>query len=495
VNHWLLVILLLFFSVCNPPAVSGEGLAAEAIELYRQESYEEALQLLLAVDTSERSGLTSYYLGLAHKQSGDLAAAETAFRSALNSRLPEPRAALELASISLARDDLVEAETMIELAEQRMYKSAEAAYLRGELLLKKGDAAGATRSFTRAKSADPTISQQADIRIAQAYLNSNDRQSALDTLRNVITTNPDNELAEFAREYERRLSLMVDGGRNWRLFLGANYHYDDNAVVKPAGYVAGLNLPRKSDSSSSQSLRLIYDMPTGGEYILNSQYMLHNNSYLNLSEYSQLSQSLSLTPGYRLSGGSVSLPIAYSHTLLGYESYSWQLSAKPAYVALLSPGHVGQAAAGYARRGYYRHPADGHENRDADIYSAMLGYLYLYADGKGFANVRYEISREDADGQNWRNYGHRLLGDILLPLGEDTSLILSAEGSRQDFALNSNFAVHRQDRSLLISLALSRRLCHALYLNLHCFHAETDSNIPLYKYERNVATLGMELRF
>lgn len=494
-KRWLFLLVLLM-AIDSPQGYASEsGLTSEGIVLYRQESYEEALQLLLKADVLESSGLNSYYLGLVQKQVGDLEAAAASFRAALSAGVPEMNAAPELAAMLLASGELNEAEKLLVQAERGRIGPAETAYLRGELLLKKGDTVGAVAAFTAAKESNPAISQQADIQIAQAYLNVNDHRSALESLQTVITANPDNELADFAREYERRISNLADGSRNWRLFLGVNYQYDDNAVVKPSTTIPGLDLPQKEDSSSSQTVRLIYDMPDGGESFLQSQYTLHNNTYFNLSEYSQLSQTLSVTPGYRLAAGAISLPVAYNHTLLDYGSYSRQLSARPAFAAVLSPGHIGQASIGYARREFYNNPADPKENRSADSYAALLGYLYLYAEGKGFFNIRYELSREDARGRNWRNTGNRVLGDLLLPLGGDTSLILSLEGLWQEFERNSNYGAERRDSSLLLSLAMSRRLYRNLYMNLQYFHMRTNSNIPLYDFDRDVASAGVELRF
>lgn len=488
-------LLLLFCSLLLlPSAALSSQLTDEGIRQYRNESYEEALEFFRSADKSEPSSLNSYYLGLSLKHTGSPDEALQQFKSAISRTPPEKLAVVEIIAMNLANGDDAEAAKWIEWGEREKVSPAEISFLKGELLFRKGDPKGAENFYREAKKLDPELSQQADLQIAQARLSANDRDGARESLKAVIAHNPDNDLAGFAREFELRIQEQLVPSP-WRVSIGANYQYDDNAVSKSNTEIAGVSFPKRFDSSSSQTLRVSYDLPSESRWLFSGQYNFFNNSYFSLGEFSTQSHTLSLSPGYRFPALAVTLPLTYNYSLLDYRIYSYEISARPTLTYSLSPEHILQASAGYAKREFFIPPAAPSENRNAEIYSGQFGYIFLFAGGRGFFNMKYDSSFEDTVGDNWESYVNKLSMEMLIPVDKQTDIILSGEAGRSNYPANSFFNVKRNDTSLAASIGINRRLYEMLYLNAQYSHSTFYSNIALYEYRRNVYSAGLELRF
>ncbi|WP_243372535.1 tetratricopeptide repeat protein [Geotalea sp. SG265] len=491
----LRLLLLLVVTLLPSISLASQELLERGIAEYREERFEEAQESLAAAQQEQPlSSTAAYYLGLALKETGNPERAVANLKQSLKLDPPVTDAYPELIELLYQQNNLAEAEKFIAGAEKAGVRPARVSFLRGQVLAGTGDNQGATDAFVKARELDPALTQQVDFQLAQIYLKQGNREKAQESLESVISGDPSSDLAGFAREYQRRLTAAAP--RNWHLFAGVNLQYDDNVVVKPSQDIPGLVLPGARDWSSSQNLRLLYDMPAKGPWLFTTQYSLYNNSYFKRDEYSQLSQGITLSPAYRLTSGTMlSLPVSFNYTLLRYEAYANQVAVKPTATFFFAEDHLGQASFGYTRRNYLQNTA-AVENRDANGYAGQLGYIYIFAGEKGFFNLRYELSLEDAKGNNWSYLGNRLNADILLPITVKTNAIVALEGFWQNYSnAHSVYGLKRNDTTLTATITLSRQVVEGLFANLQYFHASDFSNIPLYEYDRNVYSAGVEVRF
>lgn len=485
------VISLLF--ITNGISYSSQ-LIDEGVALYRNENFEEALEVFKRVDSSEPSATNSYYLGLSLKNTGNRKDSLECFKAALSSNPPENRAAVELISIYISSGEYAEALKLIEWSEHERVSPAEVSFLKGEMLLKRGENEAAISSFTLAKNSDPSLSQQSDLQIAEARVRLNDFKGASEALRALISINPDNEISGFAREYEQRVSAAA-ARKPWRYFMGINYQYDDNAVVKPDRDIPGVQFPRRGDSSSSQNLRVLYDNLFSSGLTLSGQYTFYNNTYFHLDEYSQMSHTISLSPGYSNDYSAFTIPLTYNYSFLDYDRYSYQATVRPSAAFFLSPKQIAQFSIGFSKREYFSEQLIADENRGADIYSSSIGYLYLPGGGKGLFNLKYELSYEDTVGKNWRALGNKVSADFMAPLYDKTNFILTCELSRLNYPLHSFYGIKRNDTVFAGSATVTHEIFRQLFFNLQYFYTYGDSNIALYKYQRNLYSAGVEFRF
>ncbi len=489
-----ILLILVSILLLLPAAAYPSQLTEEGIRQYRNENYEEALEIFQSADKSDPSSLNSYYLGLSLKHTGSQNEALKQFNAAISKTPYEKIAVVEIIAINLANGDDAEASKWIEWGEKEKVNPAEISFLKGELQFKRGDMKGAENSYSEAKRHDPEFTQQADLQIAQARLSANDTEGAKESLKAVIAHNPDNELAGFAREFALRIQTQPVSSP-WRVSIATNYLYDDNAVSKPLSEVSGASFPKKNDSSSSQTLRISYDLPSESEWLFNGQYNFYNNSYFRLSDFSTQSHTLSLSPGYRFSALAVTIPLTYNYSLLNYSIYSYDITARPTLTLSLTNEHILQASTGYTKREYFSPPVDPVENRNAEIYSGQLGYIFLFDNGKGFFNIKYDSSFEDTVGSNWEAYINKLSIEMLIPIGNQTDIILSGETARLNYPVNTYYGLKRHDTTLAGSIGINRQLYEKLYLNAQYSHTTSYSDIALYEYHRNVYSVGLELRF
>ncbi|MFZ6016172.1 MAG: FecR domain-containing protein [Nitrospirota bacterium] len=92
------------------------------------------------------------------------------------------------------------------------------------------------------------------------------------------------------------------------------------------------------------------------------------------------------------------------------------ISATPTLSIALGPNNIGQFSLGYNKKDFLLPPTDVAEDRDANVFSASVAYIYLFLEGKGFLNLKYEMSKEDTNGENWDYSSNKGSINILIPL-------------------------------------------------------------------------------
>lgn len=491
-----LIVGILLFSLAvaatgHAAPTSAESATQLAIAEYKQENYEEALKLLMLIRTANWTTPTSdYYTGLCQKETGDYEEAATSLASALKGKPPVKDAAVELVSVLDNLDRPDEALKWVAWAEQERVKPHEIAFLKGKLLANKQRYSDALVAFNAAKTGSAEEDQQVDLQIAVVYAQQGKTKEASQSLKAIITRYPGTDVAQFATEYQQRISEAASAKR-WNLFAGVNYQYDDNAIAVPKLRSVRTDMRDENDSAFSESLRFEYDAPLGGRWAGNLQYSVQNSNYTRLHDVNALAHGLTLTAIHRDDILMTSLPLNISQTAIDYKNYSLQAGAKPTATVIFAPEHLGQASLGYTRREMYQN-GQGPDNRDANIYNGQLSYIFLFNEGQGMLNLRGEMFYEDTKGTEWRNLGSRVGTDALVPLCKKTKLILSMEGSWQDYRESVK---NRKDTTFIGSATINQHVVSNLYLNLLYSYTRAMSNDDLYDYQRNVVSTGFELRF
>lgn len=485
-------VMAVCLSVMCGVATAAPSATQQAIAEYNQENYEEALQMLTSARQVEgETALNRYYTGLCQKQTGDLAGAVASLKAALQAQPPVQDAAVELVALLINLEQLADAWQWVEWAEKEQVRPRDVAYLKGVLLAKQKRYHEAVVSFQNARTGLAETDQQIDLQIALAYAQSGKTRDARDSLKAIVTRYPGTEAADFAAEYDQRISTAAPHKR-WNIYAGISYLYDDNATLKSRESGASSDTRDQRDSAVSEYLRLEYDTPLAGQWSANLQYALQNNNYMRLHDYSMLVHGLTTSLIGRSENGLLALPLNLSHTTLDYRDYSFQVSFKPTLTALFNSRNLAQLSLGYTHRDMLQNNGLPGNDRTANIFNLQAGYIYLFADGRGLVNLRGEGFYENTTGNEWRNRGARAGVDLLAPLSAGTKLILTAEGCRQEYLDSSS---GRRDTTLVASATLNQQLTTHLYLNLQYYFTRAFSNVDLYDYQRNVITTGVELRF
>lgn len=470
----------------------------KGIEEYKAENYEEAAAALSAVRAQQpNSSIAAHYLGLTYKQMKEYKQAEANLRDAIRLTPPVKEAYIELAEVLYALDKLDEAESWTEKSEKEGINRANAYFLRGLILLKRGKQAEAEESFRKAKQLDPSLSQAADLQIAIAQLGTHRFEDAKKSLRTIQSMDPTTDLAAFAGEYEKSLEKTLQAYKPWQFRVGVAYQYDDNVVLQPSANIAGVEISGEKDSSIVGTFSATYSPLLNGPYFLYFRYDLYTNTYFHTNTHNLITQSISVNPGINIDNKAYSLPLTYSYVWVEQSGYMSLFTARPTMQIVMKPGHIGLLSIGYDRRDFSETPIDKDENRDSNVLSASVGYIHPYKGGRGIFSLIYEFSDDEATGANWANLGNRFSLSLLVPdIIKKTNLVISGDAFLQDYKnTHTIFKVKRKDRTYTGSAMFTVELLKALNLNVQYTHVRADSNIDIYEYNRNIYTAGIEYRF
>jgi len=499
VKLYVLVLIISVFLAIVPTLVSAaDDSLKTGIAAYRAENFEEAEGFLSAARMEKpESSAAAFYLGMARKQMADYPAAEQQFRDSLTLTPPVEDAYVELVEVLYVLEKLDEAMLWLEKAEKTGRKPGQVEFLRGLVLMKKGDNGKAVAAFKRAKQRDPALSQEADFQTALALVRERRFREAKKSLDLIREMDPSTDAASLALEYDRALTRTIEATKSWRLSAGVGYQYDDNVILLPSGGITGLSITGKADSSVVATFGAAYSPLTNGPLSFNAWYNFYSNTYFKTGSHNIIAQSLAVSPSYRIKNWSLSLPLSYSHAWLHERSYMGLISVKPTAQIAVTPEHIFQFSAGYGAQDLVQPPTDPNEDRDAKVLSLSVGYFRPFDNGRGLFNISYEFLNSNADGRNWDNTGNHLTASLLLPVGPgNTALVIAADALLQDYRnIHTVFDVRRKDRTYTGSANLRRDLGKGFVLNLQYSHTRADSNISVYDYNRNVYTAGIEYRF
>ncbi len=489
--------VILFLGLCIIPSLALAASLEEAIRQYRTENYEEALEILRTIPADGPQGsVAAFYIGLTFKQTGALRQAAEYLERSLRLSPRVNDAYTELTDVLLALGDVDGAARILEEAEANGIRSGALSLLRGLVLARQGKNDAARAAFLEAKAADPRLAPRADLQIAMLDVGERRYASARQALQAVANVAPGTELAEFAREYDTALANLMAAHRPWRWTAGLQYQYDDNVILKPSNDIPRGISSRQSDTALVGSLRADFSPLLEGPWTFLGQLAATGVRHESINTHDFTSLSLALIPGRSLgSGTQLTLPVTASHSWLDGQRYSITLGVRPTLLTTLAPGHLFQAALGITRRELMEDALMDDENRDGFMGTAALAYLKPLGQG-GLFTLGVELSRDEAQGVNWRNTGWRPYVSILYPLTSTLSALASGDFSFQDYdGEHTVFETHRRDTTTTGSVGLIWRPWDWGKCTLQYTHVDAQSSIAIYEYTRNLYTLGFEASF
>lgn len=486
---------------CGAPTLAGT--LEEGIAQYRAENFEEALSLLQRARTEQPgSAVAAFYLGMARKQAGDLPGAVKDLTDAATLKPPVLDSYLELADAFHTLGDDDRALEWVQRSEAARVTPARTAFLKGTVLAGQGKRDEAIASFEQAKRLDAALTQPADFQIAIVMAGSRKFSRARDALRAVVAADPNSEIASYAKEYEQSFTKILESYRPLRLAVALNYLYDDNAISNPSNAVARAQIGNPTgqrDHAFLGTLRVDYNPMPEDEMLFSAQYLVQSTKYgdTNTDEEnpSTVINSLTLIPGCTFGDSAISIPFNYTHVLLKENKYQQLFAVRPTWSWQAAPQHIVQWGGSYTVRDMLQSALSADERRDAEIWGASAGYIYSYGQG-GMASLRYDYSFDDTNGANWQNRGHKFSLNGVVPLTEALKFNLSGEVTLQDY-LNTNtiFGARRDDTTWFGTVGVSYNLTRDVVLSAQYAHTKADSNIPVYGYNRNTFTTGVEFSF
>jgi hypothetical protein len=153
---------------------------------------------------------------------------------------------------------------------------------------------------------------------------------------------------------------------------------------------------------------------------------------------------------------------------------------------------------GYVKKSYHRAPLDRNENQNSTGLNSYLSWMWLFKNG-AMLNMKYGYQKENAEGNNWTNEGHRFTVNSLVPVVGDLKLQLGGECFVQDYSNESTISAFnrekRRDRTYTGMAGLTWEVNRHLRLMAMYTGTRAASNIYVYDYDRSIYSAGAEIRF
>ncbi|NOX96662.1 MAG: tetratricopeptide repeat protein [Nitrospirae bacterium] len=481
----------------SSPVIAQQTLLEQGITYYRAESYEEALKVLKKARKMEPdSSMAAYYLGITYKKLQNYRKAQPNLEAAVTLTPEIPGAVLELAELYYQLNELKKAEKNVKLAEEKGIRPAQTVFLKGLIFLKEGKNPEAIKAFNTAKELDKTLTQTADYQIGLAYLKKKEFSPAKQVFQEVVITDPNSDIAAFADQYIEMMAREEEEAKPFKFSLGLAYQYDDNVLLKPSDATVAANITDENDFREVLTFKGEYGKRYSDRYGIKLQYSLYRSHQHDLGKYNVFSNNFTMAPTYYLGKNMMSFPLTYNRTLVDDRDYLSTAGITPLYNFMIGMTQMGQVFFKFQRKDFLRTPLNADENRDSDNFVVGGGWFRFFNRNKGFFGLRYELNKEDTDGNNWRYIGNKGTISLLVPFKEKFRLNVSSSAFIQDFQeTHTIFNKKRKDKIYTISTLLAYKLRKDLELQLQYIHIRDDSNLIIYDYERNIYSLGVEYKF
>ncbi|MEN2985936.1 MAG: tetratricopeptide repeat protein [Thermodesulfovibrionaceae bacterium] len=498
----MLILFILSFA-----SASADELFQRGIEQYKQENYEEALEIFEEIYKRRPSTLVSFYLGLTYKQLLNYNKAKEYFYKSLTDTPKINDAYIEIAEVLYFLGEIEEAMQWLNEAEKEFIMPSKVYFLKGLVFLKLGKLESARKAFERAKSIDPALTQAADLQIAIIYSAERKIKEAMKTLEGLIKVEPKSDIAEFASDY---LTALKTAFKEWSITISLAYLYDDNVVSKPTtiiGVSAVDEISGKRDSAQVTNLKVSYRPLLSGEFLLTGDLNIYTKTYFSSYKFDTTVGTITFIPGFNIKKGFITLPVSYSHMWLNEREYMSLFSLTPTLSLQIIQDNIMQLSVGYSKREMlkYMKDADPDEDRDSNQYSVSVGYFCPFREN-GIFYLRYEYTIDDTQGKNWNSYAHRVSVGLIYPVIKKLSLHIAGEYTHQKYKNINTYTggsvrgfpdtpTKRKDKLYSLTTGVIFEFSKNIKTTLNYYHLRADSNFPIYDYRRNIYTVELSLTF
>ena len=526
---YTLIFCLVFFIFTGINNAKGEDISnmqpwlifKNAVIQYKQENFEEALQLFKQLEKIKPSTVVYYYLGLCYKETGDYEKAKEYFLKAVENKPPVFDAYVELISTYYQLGELKEAEKWLKKAEELKIFPDKIAFLKGLILKKEGKFKEAIKAFKEAEKLNPKIKSAAEFQIALVYLSQKNLPQAKSILLNIAKTSPASTIKTFVKDY---LALIEHIEKTYKVFKGRiawGLGYDSNVVLKPSEEI-GLStvdqISHKSDWSQQIILEVSYSPWLKVPYYFNAKVDLSGRDYFYRNTYSYIAQHLQLSPGFFFKKGLVYFPLDVFYTFVYHNAYSFVISLSPTINLVHAPNLV-QFGISYKKRDILHYPAgmDPAEDRDANIYGLFFGFNRAIKNNSGLIFTRLSYTKDDTEGDNWKSHSYEFGCGIILSITKKLKLTGTFNYSRVEFEKNNVITVEnanrltsglavipgfptsptkRKDNVYSINAGISySKLWWNTSLNVNFGYTKDDSNFKIYTYDKYTVLVEFEKFF
>ena len=505
----IFICLLIFAALPVCVLAQGSSVLKEGIEQYNRENFEEAIAALTKAREEEPSSAeAAFYLGMAYRQTNDIANAYRQFEDAVSLKPLSDNAVLEMIETATLLGKLDVARKWIGVAEEHKVYPARVAFLKGAALAKEAKYDEAIAAYEAAKKLDPAYTQAADFQIGVCYMNQRKYARARDVFQSAITRDPLSDMATYARRYQEAAEQWRFVERPLRVTIGVTGQYDTN--YRNLGDPYDLANPGYNDSLANTNRRSLVMQNTArldfvptlpAPFVFNAGYAALNalHQYYG-TDNDTFANSFTVAPGASFGRFAVNLVGNYTHTLKrdpSYHRYSEVSSVGPLFRYLISKDHILDVSAAYTRKNFFKAVFNPElEDQSSRGMDSSVGWTWLFRENALF-NLKFGYTVDSAEGDHYDNQGYRASLSLIYPLRDALRLQLGSELYVQEYKNGNVFFDNtlRKDQSFTGTAGLTWSVWKHVDATAQYVYTSVYSNIYAFDYARHIYSLGVELKF
>lgn len=480
---------------------SSELALSEAVLLYDEKKYSEAVQLLLKSLQGDPENTTIlYYLGRSYIGQENLSEAVNTLKKGLQIDPKNQDIQYQLGIAYFTQDEFDDALKQFLAIYEADPTRENIGYYIGFIYFQKKEYARALPYLQKNVSTEATTRQLATYYTGLTLQALGREADAIEELTEAVRIEPTSPLVTSAQQLLR--ALRVPQPAEKRLFLQAtfNLHYDNNVPNNPREN-QGTSLPQQRSMANLINLRADYFLDRSERwensatysFLQTINYSLHdfdlhdhrfqtNFTYKNLTE-GGIPYFLGFQANYDmlLVGGAKSLErpgYTLSGTLLedgaNFTTAFYRFEYKHFFAKVLTPT----------------------EDRDAPNYTLGLIHYYKVLGGPHQIHAGYSFDHEDAHGRDSRYTGNKILTGLLLRLPWEIQWNTNFEFHWRDYpGKNSVFGKSRADQQRVLLVSFAKEIARNLTVTLETLYDNNTSEIQNFRTRRSLTSMGLTWRY
>ena len=421
--------------------------------------------------------------------------------------------ALALPSLALAGDPFTEGKQLLDSGNyaaavdklQQAFaadpENLDISFHLGRAAFESGDYEGAVAAFERILIVKPDA-PRVKLELARAYARLGSREIARQYFREVQKTNPPEMVW---RNIQAQLEA-IDASEQRHFFNGfvtLGYFYDDNVGVFPKAdtvFLGGLPFQLDGEQEGDSGLQatavvnhLYRFLDT--EYAWKSTLYTYNNLYEDLDDFNLNSYGVTTGLLQQSDGNLWEIQAQAAQADIDYDRYFGMLGLNASYSWRLSNFVYLNLGAAIQDKTYYQ---DG--DMDAVTWGVSVNPVLNYGDNRLSLFVSREDENADDDLFSYERVTAGLRYDRRLPY--DFAAYGSFRYQETDYEDEQPlFGRERSDEQTTLEAGVSKTLWRSedhrrsLAVQVSYTHTSTDSNIPLYEYDKDVALTSFTFAF
>lgn len=472
-----------------------------------------ALDLLQeAVDSDPRDVQARYYRAVARSRVGDRAGAIEDLRVVLAEQPDFDEAALDLGVALIEEQQFENAVPWLEQAQRAPALKVRASLFLGIAELRARHLLAAQQNFARVAN-DPEHGLTARYYSGVADYQLGNREAAEKAFTEVVAAQPDSAIGQ---EAQRFLDLMRGGGQRWYTLSGAlGINYDSNVILAPA-IGAGdaesiLGVSQQSDGEivlRAGVLAVPWKRPDAAVSI---GYDFFQSYHFQLVEFDLQNHSVTAQVGGEKGLFRYGLLGRYDYSLLDTQSFLQAATASPWLT--IRTADIGHLALYYrmiwsdykqvvfAVRDSYDHAFGATEFFELGTpeLALSLGYQFNFEVPdieQGFVNAgAFTVDQAESFAYHGNEVNVGALWQLPLEVWGEGRFAYRYEYFAPESALYTPSGTRRQDNEFILSLAFRRQIWDNITGVVAYLGNFNESNDPVFEYNRNVVSVGLEARY